>query len=153
MIIVSCYTVVCPISWSPVLSREWRCSWSSADRWCSNYIWVINKFIDCYGVPYIRDLTVSQIQSVYRWLSARALEIPQSCANPSLSFNCNTNEDKMIIAKFVISFAWIEWKISSHMNGDWKIVSVINLTLGNECRQNVAWFKTPKTYQKGWVIL
>ena len=26
-------------------SREWRCSWSSADRRCSSYIWVINKFI------------------------------------------------------------------------------------------------------------
>ena len=24
---------------------EWRCSWSSADRRCSNYIWVINNFI------------------------------------------------------------------------------------------------------------
>ena len=29
----------------PVLSWEWRCSWSSADRRCSNYIWVINNFI------------------------------------------------------------------------------------------------------------
>ena len=28
-----------------VLSGEWRCSWSSADRRCSNYIWVINKLI------------------------------------------------------------------------------------------------------------
>ena len=25
--------------------REWRCNWSSADRRCSNYIWVINNFI------------------------------------------------------------------------------------------------------------
>ena len=33
------------IHWSQWLSREWRCSWSSADRWCSNYIWVINDFI------------------------------------------------------------------------------------------------------------
>ena len=28
-----------------VLSRDWRCSWSSADRRCSSYIWVINHFI------------------------------------------------------------------------------------------------------------
>ena len=41
-----------------VLSQEWRCSWSSADRRCSNYIWVINKFIACWGTPYIRSLTV-----------------------------------------------------------------------------------------------
>ena len=33
----------CPIHWSHVLSREWRCGWSSADRRCSNYIWVINN--------------------------------------------------------------------------------------------------------------
>ena len=26
-------------------SREWRCSWSSADRRCSNYIWVIDNFL------------------------------------------------------------------------------------------------------------
>ena len=35
----------CPIHWSQVFSREWRCSSSSADRRCSNYIWVINSFI------------------------------------------------------------------------------------------------------------
>ena len=26
-------------------SGEWRCSWNSADRRCSNYIWVIDNFI------------------------------------------------------------------------------------------------------------
>ena len=40
------------------LSREWRCSWSSADRRCSNYIWVIDNFIAHWGASYIRDLTV-----------------------------------------------------------------------------------------------
>ena len=34
----------CAIHWSHVLSREW-CSWSNADRRCSNYIWVINIFL------------------------------------------------------------------------------------------------------------
>ena len=34
-----------PIHWRHVFSREWRCSWSSADMWCSNYIWVINNVI------------------------------------------------------------------------------------------------------------
>ena len=42
---VSSYICLCPFHWSQVLSREWRCSWGSADRRCSNYIWVINKFI------------------------------------------------------------------------------------------------------------
>ena len=36
---------LCAIYWSQVLSREWRCCWSSVDRRCSNYIWVINNFI------------------------------------------------------------------------------------------------------------
>ena len=35
---------LCPIHWSQVLSPSWRCSWSSTDRQCSNYIWVINNF-------------------------------------------------------------------------------------------------------------
>ena len=34
-----------PIYWIQALSREWRCSWSSADRRCSNYIWVINNLL------------------------------------------------------------------------------------------------------------
>ena len=49
---------LCPIHWSQALSWEWRCSWSSADRRCSNYIWVINNFITYEGATYIRGLTV-----------------------------------------------------------------------------------------------
>ena len=36
---------LCAIYWSQVLSGAWRCSWSSADRRRSNYIWVINNLI------------------------------------------------------------------------------------------------------------
>ena len=46
------------IHWSRMLSWEWRCSWSSADRRCSNYIWVINNFITHWGATCIRGLTV-----------------------------------------------------------------------------------------------
>ena len=31
MFLVSSCSCLCPIQWSQVLSREWRCSWSSAD--------------------------------------------------------------------------------------------------------------------------
>ena len=34
-----------PIHWSQMLSRKWICSWSSAGRRCSDYIWVINNLI------------------------------------------------------------------------------------------------------------
>ena len=35
------------------------CSWSSTDRRCSNYIWVMNNSIAWWVATYIRDLTVS----------------------------------------------------------------------------------------------
>ena len=58
MITVSSYSCLCPIHWSYVLSREWRCSLSSADRRCSNYILVINDYIAYKRVAYIRGMTV-----------------------------------------------------------------------------------------------
>ena len=61
---LKCFTshlTVFSAQWSQVLSWEWRYSWSSADRRCSSYIWVINNFIAYKGPPYIRDLTVSVV--------------------------------------------------------------------------------------------
>ena len=58
MILVSSCSCLCPIHWSQVLSWEWRYNWSSADRRCSNYIWVIHNFIAYQGASYIRDFTV-----------------------------------------------------------------------------------------------
>ena len=45
MFLVSSCSCLCQSYWRQVLTREWRCSWSSADRQGSNYIWVINNFI------------------------------------------------------------------------------------------------------------
>ena len=45
MILVSSCGCLRPIHWSQVLSREWRCSWSSSDRRCSNYNLVINLML------------------------------------------------------------------------------------------------------------
>ena len=61
MIVISSCSWLWPIHWSQVLSWEWRCSWSSADRRCSNYIWVINNFIANSDATYIRGLTVYRI--------------------------------------------------------------------------------------------
>ena len=47
MFLVSSFRCLCPIHWSKALSREWRCSCSSADKRCSNYIWVIDNYIAC----------------------------------------------------------------------------------------------------------
>ena len=44
IMLISSWSCRCQIHWSHVFSREWRCSWSSADWRCSNYICVINSF-------------------------------------------------------------------------------------------------------------
>ena len=53
MFLVSASSCLCVIYWSHVLNGEWRYSWSSADRRCSNYIWVINNLIAYWGASYI----------------------------------------------------------------------------------------------------
>ena len=58
MILVSSWSRLWPIIWSQVLSPEWRCGWGSADKRCSNYIWVIDNLIAYQGASYIGDLTV-----------------------------------------------------------------------------------------------
>ena len=58
MFLVSSCSCICPIHWSQMLSWEWRCSWSSADRRCPNYIWVINNFMAYEDASYIRYFTV-----------------------------------------------------------------------------------------------
>ena len=47
-----------PIHWSRVLSREWTCYWSNADRRCFNYVSVISNFIALKDTTCIRCLTV-----------------------------------------------------------------------------------------------
>ena len=42
----------------PCVPVHQECSWSSAYRRCSNYIWLINNLIAHKGVAYIRVLTV-----------------------------------------------------------------------------------------------
>ena len=70
MFLVSSRTCLCPIHWSQVLSWEWRCRWSSADRQCSNYIWVINNLL-CTKVRHILEVW-HQCQILYHFLAALA---------------------------------------------------------------------------------
>ena len=46
-----------------MFSWEWRCSWSSTDRRCSNYIVVINKFIVNQGGSFIRGFKVFYVHT------------------------------------------------------------------------------------------
>ena len=67
MIFVSSCSCLCPIPWSQVLSREWRWSWGSADRRCSNYIWVTDNFIAFSCASYIWGLSVNW-NTYVKWL-------------------------------------------------------------------------------------
>ena len=53
---------ICCHYWQLILVWEW-CSWSSANRRCSNYIWVINNCIAYWGATYIIGLSVT----AWRW--------------------------------------------------------------------------------------
>ena len=64
MFLVSSCSCLWPIYWGQLLSRDWRCSWSSTDRPCSNHIWVINHFIAYSGSFYIRRFTVFLVESL-----------------------------------------------------------------------------------------
>ena len=46
-ILVSSCSCLCQFHWSWVQSRKLRCSWSSADRRCSNFIWMTMNIIAC----------------------------------------------------------------------------------------------------------
>ena len=78
MFLVSSCSFLSPIYWSHVLSWEWRCSWSSANRRCSNYIWVINNLIVHKGAPYIRDLTVFIILAPCRVVKRKSRSVQLS---------------------------------------------------------------------------
>ena len=103
MFLVSSRSCVCPIHWSYVLCCEWRWSWNSADRQCSNYIWVINKFIIYKGASTIRDLTVTdsplQLDMKKKYCSSFQ-ERPQ---DPHLRFSmlgCSVPSDSFVFAEW-----------------------------------------------------
>ena len=77
MILVSSCHCLCSIHWNQVLSREWRCSWSSADRRCSNYIWMIYGFIAYWTAAYIRGFTqcISVLFSSNPCLNSRSVKL------------------------------------------------------------------------------
>ena len=121
MLLVSSSSCLCPVHWSPVLGREWRCSWSSADRRCSKYIWVITKCVAYKGATYITDLTVCYIfQRVLCVAVCHRLHSIRLCISTRLS--CSTkwtgmcNSDSRTVTRlrqnvFSTGFQMVrEWK-------------------------------------------
>ena len=65
---------LCPVPWSQVLSREWRCSWRSADRRCSNYIWVISIWLPI-KVRFILEVWLDLVISWSWWKKTSTSEV------------------------------------------------------------------------------
>ena len=59
--LVLSYSCLCQLYWSWVFSREWKCSWSSAGRLCSNYIWAIMNLNAYQDVSYVRGLVAIHV--------------------------------------------------------------------------------------------
>ena len=76
-----------------MLSWEWRWSWSSADRRCSNYIWVINNFIANSGASYIKRFDGTQ--------STYGCQLKRSLAINSLATGRCDNNFKSVIFKLI----------------------------------------------------
>ena len=69
----TCYCNHNEANWSQVLSREWRCSWSSADKQCSDYIRMItNKVRDLTAVKCL--LYFSSLSGMYDTEPKRSLK-------------------------------------------------------------------------------
>ena len=104
MILVSSSSCLCPIHWSLVLSREWRYSWSSADRRCSNYIWVIMNLITYQGASYIRGLMVPpsehMMQKLHHYVETtlfwRKNDITVQCRYIVVNYLTNINKRHLI---------------------------------------------------------
>ena len=88
LLFLSC-SCLCPIYWSQELGREWKYSWSSADGWCSIYIWVINNFIAYQCATYIRGFTVNIF--MFRHNSARKPKhiVTSTWCYPWVSIGCD----------------------------------------------------------------
>ena len=125
MFLVSVCSCLCTIYWSQILSGEWRCSWSSADRRCSNYIWVINNLIACQSASYIKDLTVCLVYCEY-FVVLRTL-----CYNSTL-----LRDD------FRLAPSQWEMSLQSNALSHWLGVNLEStLALYIDCRQNAAYFQ------------
>ena len=117
MILVSSSSCLCLIHWSQVLSREWRCSWSSADRRCSNYIWVINNFIAIRGTPYIRCLTVAcgtnliHLPNDNHGFGNRIAFMSLQCLKQN-NMSFQNVENWFGLVKFYVNFGWFDPRTS-----------------------------------------
>ena len=124
MFLISSCSCLCPIHWSQLLIPEWRCSWSSSDRQCSNYIWVINNFIAHYGVTYIsyspETLNLGQNQRFFvlcdleiLWMTLKKNRAPLLCC---FKLSASFHSHQLIKTKVTVQKHSIRVKISDFLS-------------------------------------
>ena len=109
MFLVSSCSCLRFVHWSHVLSWEWRCSWSSADRRCSNYIWVITNCIAYKGATYIRGFTVGLFIMIYApFFISFHFHDPYIISLQSPTQNGANNDGKVCIMQNSVKQTWHE---------------------------------------------
>ena len=117
MFLISSYSCLCSIHWSQVLSREWRCSWSSADRRCSNYIWVIDNFIAYQGATYSSDFTVHVYLIMSWWVIKLHLYVTDGISFNSLAHGRFQRHFSKVIFQLILVID--DWSISCKIVLKW----------------------------------
>ena len=133
--------VICPIHCKASF-KVWRCSWSSAYRRCSNYIWVIiTKFIAYYGATYTGGLTVTGNWSGTT-TSLGPLLLP---CKPPLAFHSSTRGPRCIYGPLLdISRDDLELPVAQELTAldQKKMVTILQTTSVNA----VKWLKFHQVY-------
>ena len=105
-----------------MLSREWRCSWSNANRRCSNYIWVRHNS-GAYQVCLILEVW-GYIWFQIWWKKSNAVNQPISQVFPyPYIFLCGHHQDKARI--FLSSFPCLVFHILNFIMKLYMILSFL----------------------------
>ena len=119
MFLISSCSCLLPLQRSQALSLSLRCSWSSADRRCSNHIWAIDNFIDYKGAPYI-GYWFSNVAS--DWLAALLAANQKLHLKIVISYPCFYPRIALVLltpGKQAIIWVNIDPDICCHMASQW----------------------------------
>ena len=148
-----------------MLNGEWRCSWSSADRRCSDYIWMINNLIFNQIGSYIRDLMVITTSCLFQYPIRWRHKIDVYNSLIALQFvRCLSNHFAELPAQFQgtifkhfniqscglytsfdiieLGYHWIRWS--------WLVTHWTPVHYGNQCRV-ICWLG-PQCFGKGKIM-
>ena len=121
-----------------MLIQEWRCRWSSADRQCSNYIWVINNFImpppsGAGGIMFLGCPSIHlSVHPLEAWNTLFSHE--HGSVGPSdqpwpfcgMSFQPSVPQS-WVVSRHFLENTWREWLEILHADASWPPSELIRL--------------------------